>query len=161
MEDFTFPTIMVIMLLMWIGASPGSTGGGIKTTTFAIALLNIISLARGKDDLEIFKRKISNDTVSKAFAIITLSLLAMGASVFGLSITDSDKSLLDIAFESFSAYATCGLSLGITPQLSDAGKMIVTCTMFIGRVGMLTLLVALIKNTKNRNFTYPQEKVLF
>ncbi|PPL01626.1 TrkH family potassium uptake protein [Parapedobacter indicus] len=161
MDAFTFPTIMIIMLLMWIGASPGSTGGGIKTTTFAIALLNIISLARGKDDLEIFKRKISNDTVSKAFAIITLSLLAMGASVFALTLTDSDKSLLDIAFESFSAYATCGLSLGITPQLSDAGKMIITCTMFVGRVGMLTLLVALIKNTKNRNITYPQEKVLF
>jgi Trk-type K+ transport systems, membrane components len=161
MDAFTFPTIMLIMLLMWIGASPGSTGGGIKTTTFAIAFLNIITLARGKDDLEIFKRKISNDTVNKAFAIIMLSLLAMGMSVFALTITDGDKSLLDLAFESFSAYATCGLSLGVTPELSDAGKLIITCTMFIGRVGMLTLLVALIKNTKNRNLAYPQEKVLF
>ncbi|SEL50401.1 TrkH family potassium uptake protein [Parapedobacter koreensis] len=161
MPGFTFPTLMLIMLLMWIGASPGSTGGGIKTTTFAIAFLNIISLARGKDDLELFKRKISNDTVNKAFAIIMLSLLAMGVSVFALTITDGDKSLLDIAFECFSAYATCGLSLGITPHLSDGGKVIITFTMFIGRVGMLTLLVALIKNTKNRNITYPQEKVLF
>ncbi|SKB82971.1 potassium uptake protein, TrkH family [Parapedobacter luteus] len=161
MDAFTFPTIMLIMLLMWIGASPGSTGGGIKTTTFAIAFLNIVSLARGKDDLEIFKRKISNDTVNKAFAIIMLSLLAMGVSVFALTITDGDKNLLDIAFECFSAYATCGLSLGITPHLSDGGKVIITITMFIGRVGMLTLLVALIKNTRNRNFAYPQEKVLF
>jgi len=161
MADFTRPTVMVIMLLMWIGASPGSTGGGIKTTTFAIAFLNIISLARGKDDLEIFKRKISNDTVNKAFAIVTLSLLAMGVSVLALTITDRDKNLMDIAFESFSAYATCGLSLGITPKLSDAGKIVITCTMFVGRVGMLTLLVALIKNMKNRNIAYPQEKVLF
>ncbi|MGK6350477.1 TrkH family potassium uptake protein [Parapedobacter sp. DT-150] len=161
MREFTFPTIMLTMLLMWIGASPGSTGGGIKTTTFAIAFLNVISLARGKDDLEIFKRRISADTVSKAFAIIMLSLLVLGVAVFALTITDGDKGLLDIAFECFSAYATCGLSLGITPQLSDGGKIIITCTMFIGRVGMLTLLVALIKNMKNRNFSYPEEKVLF
>src|SRR5690606_22501598 len=134
MDAFTFPTIMIIMLNMWIGASPGSTGGGIKTTTFAIALLNIISLARGKDDLEIFKRKISNDTVSKAFAIITLSLLAMRASVFAGTLTGSDKSLLVIAFESVSAYASCGLSVGVTPQLGDAGKEIITCAMFIERV---------------------------
>ncbi len=161
MGDFTFPTVMLMILLMWIGASPGSTGGGIKTTTFAIAILNIISLARGKDDLEVFKRKISNDAVNKAFAIIMLSLLAIGVSIFALTITDGDKGLLNIAFECFSAYATCGLSLGITPALSDGGKVIITCTMFIGRVGLLTLLVALIKNTRNRNFTYPQEKVLF
>lgn len=160
-DGFTFPTIMVIMLLMWIGASPGSTGGGIKTTTFAVAFLNIISLARGKDDLEIFRRKISNDSVNKAFAIIMLSLLAMGVSVFALTVTDGDKGLLDIAFECFSAYATCGLSLGITPDLSDAGKVIITCTMFIGRVGLLTLLVALVKNIRNRSYEYPQEKVLF
>lgn len=161
MGDFAFPTIMLMILLMWIGASPGSTGGGIKTTTFAVAFLNVISLARGKDDLEIFKRRISNDTVSKAFAIIMLSLLAIGVAIFALTITDGDKGLLNIAFECFSAYATCGLSLGITPELSDGGKVIITCTMFVGRVGLLTLLVALIKNTKNRNFTYPQEKVLF
>ncbi|MFC3200173.1 TrkH family potassium uptake protein [Parapedobacter deserti] len=161
MGGFTFPTIMFIMLLMWIGASPGSTGGGIKTTTFAVAFLNIVSLARGKDDLEIFKRKISHDSVNKAFAIIMLSLLAMGVAIFALTVTDGDKSLLDIAFECFSAYATCGLSLGITPELSNAGKVIITCTMFVGRVGLLTLLVALVKNIKNKSYEYPQEKVLF
>ncbi|WP_353125422.1 TrkH family potassium uptake protein [Parapedobacter pyrenivorans] len=161
MSEFTFPTVMLMILLMWVGASPGSTGGGIKTTTFAIAFLNIVSLARGKDDLEIFRRKISNDAVSKAFAIIMLSFLAIGLAIFALTVTDGDKGLLNIAFECFSAYATCGLSLGITPGLSDGGKVIVTCTMFVGRVGLLTLLVALIKNTRNRNFTYPQEKVLF
>ncbi|WP_257666623.1 TrkH family potassium uptake protein [Parapedobacter tibetensis] len=161
MEGVTFPTVMLTMLLMWIGGSPGSTAGGIKTTTFAVAFLNIISLAKGKDSLEIFKRKISNDAVNKAFAIIMLSLLALGVSVFALTITDGDKGLMDIAFECFSAYATCGLSLGITPELSDGGKVIITCTMFIGRVGLLTLLVALIKNTRNMNVAYPQEKVLF
>jgi len=160
-SSFSLPMLSTAVFLMWVGASPGSTGGGIKTTTFVVALLNIVNLARGKDKLEIFGREISTDSVSKAFAIIVLSFLAVGTTIFGLAITDSHLGLLPIAFESFSAYATCGLSLGITPQLSAAGKVIVICSMFVGRVGMLTLLVALIKNTKNRSYEYPQEKILF
>ncbi len=161
MDGLAFPTIMLTMFLMWIGGSPGSTAGGIKTTTFAVAFLNIISLAKGKDRLEIFKREISPGSVNKASAIIMLSLLALGVSILALTFTEPDKDLKDIAFECFSAYATCGLSLGITPELSDAGKIIITTTMFIGRVGLLTLLVALIKNTGTRNLTYPKEEILF
>lgn len=160
-SSFSLPMLATAVFLMWVGASPGSTGGGIKTTTFTVALLNIVNLARGKDKLEIFGREVSTDSVSKAFAIIVLSFLAVGTTMFGLAITDSHLGLLPIAFESFSAYATCGLSLGITPQLSAAGKVIVICSMFVGRVGLLTLLVALIKNTKNRSYEYPQEKILF
>jgi len=160
-EGFSLPMLATAVFLMWVGASPGSTGGGIKTTTFAVALLNIVSLARGKDKLEIFGRKISADSVSKAFAIIALSFLAVGTTMIGLAITDSHLGFTSIAFESFSAYATCGLSLGITPQLSAAGKVIIICSMFVGRVGLLTLLVALIRNTQNRSYEYPQEKVLF
>lgn len=161
MNMLSFPTLMLSTLLMWIGAAPGSTGGGIKTTTFAVAILNIVSLARGKDKLEIFGRHVAPDSVNKAFAIIALSIFAVGITVFGLSITDGHLGILPITFESFSAYATCGLSLGITPQLSAAGKAIVIGSMFVGRVGLLTLLVALIKNVKNRSYEYPQEKVLF
>lgn len=158
---FSMPMLAMAVFLMWIGASPGSTGGGIKTTTFAVALLNIASLARGKDKLEIFGREISTDSISKAFAIIALSFLAVGSTMLGLAITDSHLGFMPIAFESFSAYATCGLSLGITPQLSAAGKVIIICSMFVGRVGLLTLLVALVKNTKNRTYEYPQENILF
>ncbi len=161
LNELSMPIIMSIMILMWIGASPGSTGGGIKNTTFAISLLNIISLARGKDQLEIFKRRISQDSINKAFAIIMLSVLAMAIALIGLTITDDDKAFRSLVFEVISAYATCGLSLGITPELSDSGKMIITATMFIGRVGFLTLLVAIIKNYKNKSYTYPEEKVLF
>lgn len=160
-NQVSFPMILIMMLLMWIGASPGSTGGGIKNTTFSIALLNIISLAKGRDQLEIFHRRISQDSVNKAFAIIMLSFIAIGISISLLSFTDGEKGLRALAFESFSAYATCGLSLGITPQLSDAGKIIIAATMFTGRVGLLTLLVALIKNIRNKSYTYPEEKVLF
>ena len=161
MDSLSAPTIVLSVLLMWIGAAPGSTGGGIKTTTFAIAILNIISLARGKDKLEIFGRDIAPESIHKAFAIIALSIFAVGITVFALSITDGHLGLVSITFESFSAYATCGLSLGITPLLSPAGKAIIIGCMFIGRVGLLTLLVALIKNVKSRSYEYPQEKVLF
>lgn len=159
--QFSTPTIPLIMMLMWIGASPGSTGGGIKNTTFAIALLNIVTLARGRDHLEIFRRRVSRDSVNKAFGIIALSLIAIGLSIFLLSFTDGEKGLRALTFETVSAYATCGLSLGITPHLSDAGKMIISVTMFTGRVGLLTLLVAFIKSIRNKNYTYPEEKILY
>jgi len=155
------PTIFLIMLLMWIGASPGSTGGGVKVTTVALSFVNIISLAKGKEYIEIFKRRIASESVNKAFAIILLSFIVVGLSFFALIFTDPDKSMKDLLFESLSAYTTCGLSLGITPSLSMGGKLIIVVTMLVGRVGMLTLLVAFIKNTTRRNIIFPEEKILF
>ncbi len=155
------PTIFLIMLLMWIGASPGSTGGGVKVTTVALSFINIISLAKGKEYIEIFKRRIAGESVNKAFAIILLSFIVVGLSFFALIFTDPDKSMKDLLFESLSAYTTCGLSLGITPSLSMGGKLIIVVTMLVGRVGMLTLLVAFIKNTTRRNIIFPEEKILF
>lgn len=161
MSVLTFPSIMIMMLLMWIGASPGSTGGGIRTTTFAVAIFNIINVARNHESIHIFKREISNESVKKSFAIICLSFIWLGISVFLLSITDSDKGLIALAFESFSAYSTVGLSLGITGSLSTSGKFLIVCTMFLGRVGTITLLVALIKSIHTRYYKYPQEHVIF
>lgn len=155
------PTIFLIMVLMWVGASPGSTGGGVKVTTVALSFMNIISLAKGKEYIEIFKRRIASESVNKAFAIILLSFLVVGLSFFVLIFTDPDKSMKDLLFESLSAYTTCGLSLGITPSLSMGGKLIIVVTMLVGRVGMLTLLVAFIKNTTRRNIIFPEEKILF
>jgi len=146
---------------MWVGASPGSTGGGVKVTTVAVSLINIISLAKGKEYIEIFKRRIANESVHKAFAIILLSLFVVGCSCFSLIFTDPDKSMKALLFEALSAYTTCGLSLGITASLSMGGKLIIAITMLIGRVGMLTLLVAFIKNSKRRNIVFPEEKILF
>lgn len=155
------PTIFLIMLLMWVGASPGSTGGGVKVTTVALSLLNIIALAKGKEFIEIFKRRIASESVNKAFAIILLSLIVVACSFFLLIFTDPDKSMKALLFESLSAYTTCGLSLGVTPSLSMGGKLIIVVTMLVGRVGMLTLLVAFIKNTMRRNVIFPEEKILF
>jgi trk system potassium uptake protein TrkH len=161
MNELAFPTVMLIFLLMWIGTAPGSTGGGIKVTTFALATLNVISLIRGKDRIEIFGRKVSDDSVSRAFAIISLSLIFLGVSIFMLSITDPDKKLLALAFETFSAFSTAGLSLGITPELSDAGRLVIIFTMFVGRVGTLTLLIALVRKARPKNYQLPAEQMNF
>ena len=161
MATLSFPTIMLLLLLMWVGAAPGSTGGGIKTTTFAVATLNIWALVRGKERVEIFGREISPDSVRRAFAIIALSLISLGLGIFALSVTDGDKGLLNISFEAFSAFSTVGLSLGITPQLSDAGRVILVLTMFVGRVGALTLLIALVRKSSPKTYAYPEEQVFF
>ena len=156
----SFSTIMIVFLLMWIGASPGSTGGGIKTSTFAIATLNFMSLARGKERIEIFRREISETSVRRAFAIISLSLLVIGLSVFLIATFDPEKDLLTIAFESFSAYSTVGLSLGITSSLSVPSKVVIIFVMFIGRVSMLTILIAVMKKVAFKDYRYPNEDIL-
>jgi len=155
------PTLIMIVTLMWIGVSPGSTGGGVKVTTVAISIMNIIALARGKESIEIYKRKIASESVNKAFAIIILSIFTIALSFIFLNFSDPNQDLVALLFEAISAYTTCGLSLGITPSLSATSKIILMITMFVGRVGMLTLLVAFIKNTKNKSYIYPTEKILF
>jgi Trk-type K+ transport system membrane component len=159
MAALNFSTIMLIFLLMWIGASPASTGGGIKTSTFAIAILNFYSLARGKTRIEVFRREISDISVRRAFAVISLSLLVIGFGIIAISIFDSEKDLKSIAFECFSAYSTVGLSIGITASLSEASKFVIIMIMFIGRVSMLSILIAIIKKVKHKNYRYPTEEI--
>ncbi|MDP3359250.1 MAG: potassium transporter TrkG [Lutibacter sp.] len=159
MTALNFSTIMLIFLLMWIGASPASTGGGIKTSTFAIATLNFWSLARGKTRIEVYRREISDISVRRAFAVISLSLAVIGTGIIAISIFDSDKDLKSIAFECFSAYSTVGLSIGITASLSEASKFVIILIMFIGRVSMLSILIAVIKKIKHKNYRYPTEEI--
>lgn len=155
-----FPTLMMVFLLMWIGASPQSTGGGIKTSTFAIAILNILSLAKGKSRIEIFRREIADISVRRAFAIISLSLVVIGFSIMFIYIFDPEKELMDIAFECFSAYGTVGLSLGITGDLSGASKFVVIVVMIVGRISMLSLVIAVFKKIKHKNYRYPTEEIM-
>ncbi|MBI4647774.1 MAG: ATPase [Bacteroidia bacterium] len=160
MTMFYQPTALIIIFLMWIGASPCSTGGGIKTSSFAIAVLNIFSFAKGKDRIEVQHRQIMDDSVSKAFCTIILSLLVIGLSVLLVSSFDIEKNILDVAFECFSAFGTVGLSLGITSDLSVASKYIIIFTMFLGRVGILTIIVAFIRKVKSLSYEYPKENIL-
>lgn len=154
-----FPTLMMVFFLMWIGASPQSTGGGIKTSTFAIATLNILSLAKGKLRIEIYRREISDISVRRAFAIISLSLIVIGFAIMLISFFDPKKDLTDIAFECFSAYSTVGLSLGITTGLSSASKLVIIVVMFVGRISMLSLVIAVFRKVKHKNYSYPKEEI--
>lgn len=155
-----FSTLMLVLLLMWIGASPISTGGGIKTTTFAIATLNILSLAKGKTRIELFRREIADISTRRAFAVISLSLVSIGFGILLMSKSDPDKDLLSIAFECFSAYSTVGLSVGITSSLSEYGKFVIIALMFIGRVSMLSIMIAVFNKVKHKNYRYPSEEII-
>lgn len=154
-----FSSILFVMLLMWIGASPNSTGGGIKTSTFALALLNVISLAKGKDRTEIFRREIASISIQRAFATMFLSLLIIGIAVFAISFFERDRPLLEIAFECFSAYSTVGLSLGVTGDLVTGSKVILILLMFIGRVTMLSVLIAFVKKVRYTHYRYAEEEL--
>jgi potassium uptake TrkH family protein len=152
-------TLMIVIFLMWVGASPASTGGGIKTSTFAIALLNILSLAKGKNRVEIFRREIADSSVHRAFAVIMLSLVVIAIGIVSITYFDSDKQLLSIAFETVSAFSTVGLSMGITAQLSVYSKTILVLVMFFGRVSMLTILIAFVRKERYKNYLYPSEEI--
>jgi trk system potassium uptake protein len=155
----TLPTLMVYLLLMWIGASPGSTGGGIKTTTFAVALMNIRAVMFGRERIEYSKTEIGHTTVRRAFAIMLLSLLVIGVSSLVLTYEQPGHRLYAIAFESFSAFGTVGLTLGLTPDLSTISKITLSIVMFAGRVGMLTLLFAFVTPARELNYRYPKEEI--
>jgi Trk-type K+ transport system membrane component len=149
-------TLVLFMFLMFVGASPGSTGGGIKTTTFTLILLSAYATIRGKRNIELFKRTISWELLNKAFSIFTFFAGGVFAGTFLLTITDPDIDLVKIMFEQVSAIGTVGLSTGITPLLSDGGKLVLIVSMFIGRIGPLTLAFALSKRVKTVNYRYPE-----
>jgi trk system potassium uptake protein len=152
-------TVLLLYLLMWIGASPASTGGGIKTSTFAISVMNAIGLARGKDRIEWYGREISDSSIRRAYAQILFSLFAIMMSVFLVTYYDPLLDLKSIVFECISAFGTVGLSLGITAKLSAASKLVITLTMFIGRISLLTILASFLKQVKFLKYKYPSEDI--
>lgn len=161
MATLTREGMMITLLLMWIGASPGSTGGGIKTSTFAVASLGILNLAKGRKHIELARREIANESLLRAFSVISLSLIALGLSTLAAGYYNPEISLDKIVFEVFSAFGTVGLSLGITAQLTTAGKAIISLTMFVGRVGAYTLLLGFVKKAMDtKNYRYPVENVI-
>lgn len=138
LSGFTSAGLFTLVILMFIGASPGSTGGGIKTTTFFAIIKNVYSASTNKHCVA-FKRELSKNTIAKASIIATLSLTLVVVDTFILSIIEPEFSFMQILFEVTSAFGTVGLSTGITPSLSDLSKLIITLTMFIGRLGPLTM----------------------
>jgi Trk-type K+ transport system membrane component len=153
------PITFVALFFMWVGASPNSTGGGIKTTTLSISILNIINFITGKEKLHVFHRQIAYISQLRASVTIVLSLFVIFVAIF-LLICFEDFSFLDICFEVVSAYGTVGLTRGITAQLKTESKLVICFVMFCGRVGILTILIAMIPKHRNYRYDYPSEYVI-
>lgn len=155
-------SLFVMMILMFIGASPASTGGGIKTTTLASLVITVKSFIFGKGDIEVCERRISSVTINKAIGtfFIATSLVVFGT--LALSLTDEGFTLVECGFEIVSAIATVGLSIGGSPNLTTMGKIVVMIAMFIGRVGSLTIFVALLSKgaRKKPPVRYPEGKII-
>jgi Trk-type K+ transport system membrane component len=154
------PTIMLFLALMFIGASPGSTGGGIKTTTLAVAFKAAWANMRGREHVELFKRNISWGYVNKTYAVLFSAFSYIVLFAFLLVIVEPKFSLKELFFELVSAFGTVGLSLGITPDLSFTGKLILIVSMFVGRIGFLTLGLALTRKVMYTKYKYPTGKLM-
>lgn len=153
-------TLMLTLVLMVIGAAPMSTGGGLKVTTVYVAIVTAFNVARQKEKVEVRKRELSTSTIRRAFATIVLYFMFASLAVWMLSCTEEGTPVFTLMFEVVSALSTVGLSLNFTPDLSVTGKLIIICTMLIGRIGVLTFMVSFIKEYKKRDYTYPQENIL-
>ncbi len=151
---------VLTLLLMFIGGSPGSTAGGIKTTTIVLLILAIRSVIIGRDDVEVFNRRINYDTINRALTVFLSAISLVFLVTFILTISEQGKDFLDIFFETVSAFGTVGLSTGITSELTAVGKIIISLTMFSGRVGPLTVIVALAHRSKKKALVrYPEGKI--
>jgi trk system potassium uptake protein len=152
-------TYLLIIFLMFVGAASGSTGGGIKTSTFFLLVHSAIASITSKKNVEINKRTIPNDVISRAFSIVAFALAYNAICIFLLAIVQDNMDIRQLFFEQISAFATVGLSLETTPLLNDYSKAILTLTMYIGRVGTLTLAFALSKKVISTSYRYPTTHV--
>ncbi len=160
--SMTTASKILTIMLMFIGGSPASTAGGIKTTTFGIIMVTVISVIRGKEETEFFKRRISWNIVNRAITLAIIGILLVISTSMIISITDSQFQFMDLFFEAVSAFGTVGLSLGITSQLSTFAKLLIMFLMFAGRVGILTIAFALAhkQNKTVSDIRYPQGKIM-
>lgn len=145
-------TIFSTIMLMFIGGSPGSTAGGIKTTTFACLLLTTISVVKGEEDVNCLNRRLPFETIKRAVSIFLIGLAIVFSTAIILTITDSSLKFINLLFESTSAFGTVGLTTGITDKLSTLGRLVITLTMYIGRVGPLTMAYAFARRNMKRDF---------
>jgi trk system potassium uptake protein len=149
------PTYLLLIFLMFVGGSSGSTGGGIKTSTFTIILVSVYSTIRGKRNLELMKHNIAWELLNKAFSIFIFSATFVFLSTFLLTMIEPHMELIDLFFEATSAFATTGLSTGITAELSNPSKIILIIEMFVGRVGTMTLALTLSRRVLSVSYKYP------
>lgn len=152
-------TVFFMIILMFIGGSPGSTAGGIKTTTFGALMLTTIAVIRGERDVVAYRKRIGYDVINRSLAIATIGMILIIIVSFVLTVTEP-ATFLDVLFETTSAFATVGLTRGITPDLTDIGKIILTLTMYAGRVGPLTMAFAFSQKSRHSNFRYSEGNIM-
>ncbi|MFH1022227.1 MAG: potassium transporter TrkG [Planctomycetota bacterium] len=153
-------TLILLLILMVIGASPISTGGGVKTVTFAVLLLTVRSILSGREQVEAFRRTIPHRVVRAAIAVTMMYAFAATVCILALAVSDPEIPLRRLFFEVISALSTVGLSTGITAQLSVAGKLILCAAMFAGRVGPLALMMTVVRPRKDVSYKYPPDAVV-
>ena len=152
-------TLWLVMVLMFVGGSPGSTAGGVKTTTLATVVASVWATLRGRARVEAFRRTLSDEQVTKALALIGISLATVAVAILALLATQTGDALA-LTFEAVSAFGTVGLSTGLTPTLDAWGKLVLVAVMFVGRVGPITLGFALAARARPTRVVYPSEKIM-
>lgn len=168
LDEFRVPTIFMLMFLMFVGASPGSTGGGIKTTSLALFFAILQSRLRGETHTNIFHRTIPEDAITKTFSLVLLAIFFIGVATFalltvqhlGMKAGETGGGFLIYGFEAISAFATVGLSLGATAKLLPLGKLVIIIMMFVGRVGLLTMAFTIARRARKDATQYSRENVM-
>ena len=158
MTTFSMQTLLLMVILMMIGGGTQSTAGGVKVNVFAVVMLNLRAILIGADKVTIFNRELSHDSIRRSNATLILYLLVVFAGIFSLSLLEPQASIMALVFECTSALSTVGSSLDLTPTLGSDSKLIIIILMFVGRVGVLTLMSSIIKQiTKYR---YPSDNII-
>ncbi|MBW6512340.1 MAG: TrkH family potassium uptake protein [Desulfuromonadaceae bacterium] len=167
LSAFRVPTLFLIIFLMFIGASPGSAGGGVKTTSLALFFAIFYSRLKGNPHTSLFRRTLPDDAITKALALVILAIILVALALFGLLIVqapdlahEGQREFLNYLFETFSAFGTVGLSIGATAKLNAAGKIIIILLMFVGRVGLLTMAFAIAGRTQRFAPRYAEENIM-
>jgi Trk-type K+ transport system membrane component len=159
--DMTDASKLLLSLLMFIGASPSSMGGGIRTTTVAVIVLSILTFARGRNELRVFRRSIRSEEVVKCYIFFATGTILVLLGIFTVLISEGHRvDLVSVIFEISSAFGTCGLSTGITSELSTPSKLALIILMYIGRIGMMLFLSSLVSHKSKVDIHYPEEKLI-
>lgn len=160
-SEFSTPTQFLLSILMFIGASPSSVGGGIRTTTFAVIILTLITYASGKNEVRVFRRSLHQDDIMKSFVVFAMAVILVASSIIAVDTAEQHRfTFISVIFEVCSAFGTTGISMGITGDLSVFSKLVMILIMFIGRIGILTLLFTFRAKRKQLSYHYPKEEVI-
>lgn len=160
MTTFSMQTLLLMVILMMIGGGTQSTAGGVKVNVFAVVMLNLRAILIGADKVTIFNRELSHDSIRRSNATLILYLLVVFAGIFSLSLLEPQASIMALVFECTSALSTVGSSLDLTPTLGSDSKLIIIILMFVGRVGVLTLMSSIIKQKKITKYRYPSDNII-